>query len=76
MKKFFLLFVLLSVNSFAQQVTVLGHLEDAATKEPVYAASIAVLNTAVGTVANEEGDFQLVADKNQNIAIYCLDIKK
>lgn len=45
-----------------QMATVSGMVRDAATKEPLVAASIRVLGTTKGTITNNQGNYQLTLD--------------
>jgi hypothetical protein len=68
-------FILFSFVAFAQQIILRGHIADANSSEPVIAASIGIKDQAAGTIANEEGDFQLTADKTDVILISCIGYK-
>lgn len=72
MKSFYLLacFVL-ALPMFAQTV-VRGKLSDAESHRPIESASIAVERSAIGTISNPDGEFQLNATPDALIAIYCL----
>jgi len=75
MKKICLLFVFLNFAATAQTITVKGFLKDAVTNEPVISASIGVKNSAIGTISNEEGNFQLTLPKNAEVLISFLGYK-
>lgn len=75
MKKICLLFVFLNFVATAQNVTVKGFLKDVVTNEPVISASIGVKNSAIGTISNEEGNFQLTLPKNAEVLISFLGYK-
>lgn len=70
-----LAFLLLSFVSFAQSVVIRGLVKDAVTNEPIIAASIGVKNSGLGTISNEEGNFQLTAPKSVAILITYLGYK-
>ncbi len=59
----------------AQDIAVRGSLKDAATKEPIIAASIGVRNSALGTISNEEGIFQMTVPQTAVILVSCLGYK-
>ena len=75
MKKIYLLFIFLSVAATAQTVTVKGFLKDAVSNEAIISASIGVKNTAIGTISNEEGNFQLTLPKNGEVVISFIGYK-
>jgi len=75
MKKICLFFVFLSFAVSAQTVTIKGLLKDAVTNEPIISASIGVKNSAIGTISNEEGNFQLTLPKNAAVLISFLGYK-
>src|SRR6218665_216369 len=75
MKNIYFLFVLLSGSLAAQQITIKGFLKDALTNEPIISASVGVKNTAIGTVSNEEGNFQLSLPKSADVVITYLGYK-
>ncbi|GEP50622.1 hypothetical protein FNO01nite_12940 [Flavobacterium noncentrifugens] len=75
MKKICLLFVFLSFAAPAQTVTVRGFLKDATTNQPVISASVGVKNSAIGTISNEEGNFQLSLPENAEVVISFLGYK-
>ena len=65
MSKFLLLWlvgVLLSVQAFAQGITVKGVVKDN-TGEPVIGANVLVKNTTNGTITDFDGNFTLNANK-------------
>lgn len=72
---YLLLFVLLNFAAFGQTVAIRGLLKDKGNNEPVVGASIAVKGGTIGTIANEEGMFQLTVDKDAVIAISCIGYK-
>lgn len=75
MKKICVLFLLIGNIAMAQQITVKGFLKDTATNEAVASASIGVKNSALGTISNEEGIFQLTLPKTAEVVIYSLGYK-
>jgi outer membrane receptor protein involved in Fe transport len=50
---------LLSIQSYAQSVTIKGNVKNAATKENVIAVSVAVKSTSVGVFTDDKGNFTL-----------------
>lgn len=70
-----LLIFLTTIISYSQSITVKGFLKDAATNEPVISASVGVKNSAIGTISNEEGNFQLTLPKNAEIVISFIGYK-
>lgn len=72
---FALAFFLLSLVAFSQSVVIRGLVKDAVTNEPIIAASIGVKNSGLGTISNEEGNFQLTAPKSVDILITYLGYK-
>lgn len=60
--------VFLSVGSFAQQITVNGHVKDA-TGEDVIGATVRVVGTQVATVTDFDGNFTVKADKGATINV-------
>ncbi len=60
--------VFLSVGSFAQQITVNGHVKDA-TGEDVIGATVRVVGTQVATVTDFDGNFSIKADKGATINV-------
>ncbi|MEW5675236.1 carboxypeptidase-like regulatory domain-containing protein [Flavobacterium enshiense] len=71
MKKYFLfLFVFICVTTItAQEKTIRVRLQNAVTKEPVQSASIVVNGSSLGTISNDDGDFQLTVLKPSEISI-------
>ena len=63
-----LLGLLLSVNAFAQQIRVQGHVKDA-TGEPVIGANILEKNTTNGAVTDLDGNFQLSVAANATLVV-------
>jgi len=53
-----------------QMATVSGTVRDAATKEPLVAASIRVLGTTRGTITNTQGSYQLTLDRSTHTLIF------
>jgi hypothetical protein len=72
---FALAFLLVTMVSFSQSVVIRGLIKDATTNEPIIAASVGVQNSALGTITNEEGNFQLTTPKSANILITYLGYK-
>lgn len=68
-------FLLFNFIVTSQTISIRGLLKDAATKEPIIAASIGIQNTGMGTISNEEGVFQLTTPKTGAIIISCLGYK-
>lgn len=64
----FLFGIFLSVGSFAQQITVNGHVKDA-TGEDVIGATVRVVGTQVATVTDFDGNFVLKANQGAQIEI-------
>ena len=61
---FTLLFgVMLSINAYAQEITVTGTVKDQ-TGEPVIGVNVIVKGTTVGTITNIDGEFTLKAKMN------------
>ena len=75
-KAFVILLTFFSLVSFAQSISVRAVVKDAISKEPVISASIAVKGTALGTVTNEDGIFQMTVGKDSEIVIASLGYKK
>ena len=59
----------------AQNIAIRGFLKDATTNEPIIAASIGVRNSALGTISNEEGIFQMTVSQSAVIVMSCLGYK-
>ena len=76
MKKHFMFKVLLtllvgmflSVDAFAQQITVKGLVKDG-TGEPVIGANVLVKGTTNGTITDFDGNFQLSANQGDIIVV-------
>ncbi|ESU18678.1 hypothetical protein FCR2A7T_20800 [Flavobacterium cauense R2A-7] len=77
MKKYILfLFVFICAGTIAaQEKTIRVTLQNAVTKEPIQSASVVVSNSSLGTISNEEGDFQLSVSKPSEIIISHLGYK-
>jgi len=76
MKIFFAPFLLFfCFSTFAQQIDIRGILKDVTTKESIISASVGIKNSAVGTITNEEGVFQLTVSNTAEIIISCLGYK-
>ena len=58
----------LSVSAFAQQITVNGHVKDAAG-EAVIGATVRVAGTTEGTVTDIDGNFSMNVDRNATLQI-------
>ncbi len=68
----FLLFLLFSVTSIAQNITIKGRvLKDDGT--PVSRASVTIKGTGTGTASNDQGEFQLSAPGNATLVISAVD---
>lgn len=77
MSKFLLLWlvgVLLSVQAFAQGITVKGVVKDN-TGEPVIGANVLVKNTTNGTITDFDGNFTLNANKGDIVVISFIGYK-
>lgn len=70
----FLIGMFLSLGTYAQQVTVNGHVKDSAG-EPVIGANVLVKGTTVGTITNVDGNFTLNAPQNSLIEISFIGYK-
>ncbi len=68
-------FLLFCLSTTAQSVSIHGVVKDIVTKEAVIAASVGVQNSGLGTITNEEGNFQMNAPKSGSIVISCLGYK-
>lgn len=77
MKKYILfLFVFICAGTItAQEKTIRVTLQNAVTKEPIQSASVVVSNSSIGTISNDEGDFQLTVSKPSEIIISHLGYK-
>ena len=60
----FVFLLLLPLLSRAQETRITGRVVDAKTRQPVPFASIGLRNSGAGTLANENGDFQLVVTES------------
>ena len=58
----------LSIDAFAQQMTVKGLVKDT-TGEPIIGANVVVKGTTNGTITDFDGNFQLNANKGDIIVI-------
>lgn len=77
MKKSIFLFSLLFVNFiFGQEKQTVYFLQDILTKLPISNANIYLKNTNIGTISNEEGAFQISADKLGELDFSHLEYKK
>ena len=66
---FTLLFgVMLSINTYAQEITVTGTVKDQ-TGEPVIGVNVIVKGTSVGTITNIDGEFTLKAKMNDVLVV-------
>ncbi len=66
---FTLLFgVMLSINAYAQEITVTGTVKDQ-TGEPVIGVNVIVKGTTVGTITNIDGEFTLKAKMNDVLVV-------
>lgn len=71
-------FLLFSSASFAQQAQILGRVFDAKNNEPLAFATVAVVNTNLGTITDEQGHYKIEGLKNgvYNIAASYLGYEK
>lgn len=60
--------MLLSVNIFAQQITVQGHIKDSAG-EPIIGANVIEKNTTNGTITDFDGNFRLTVSPNATLSV-------
>jgi iron complex outermembrane receptor protein len=60
--------LLLSVSTFAQQITVNGHIKDT-SGEPIIGATIRIADGNGGTVSDLNGDFTLKTNAGENLTI-------
>ena len=60
--------LLISLGTFAQQITVKGHIKDAAG-EAIIGANVKVVGATMGTVSDFDGNFTLTAQKGTNLVI-------
>jgi len=75
-KRLLLIIVFICVITVsAQEKAFQGKLQDALTKEPVQSASILVSNSTIGTISNDEGDFQLTVSNPSEIIITHMSYK-
>ena len=51
------------------QYSITGKIIDAATKEPIYGASIYFDGTTIGTISNQKGNFKLTYEQNTNASL-------
>ena len=58
----------MSVNGFAQQITVNGVVQDT-QGEPIIGANILIKGTATGTITDLDGNFQLTADADAMLVV-------
>lgn len=58
-----LIITLISIASFAQNVTISGTVRSGSTNEVVSAVSIILKGTSLGTYTNDKGSFQLITNK-------------
>ena len=63
----------LSIDAFAQQMTVKGLVKDT-TGEPIIGANVVVKGTTNGTITDFDGNFQLNANKGDIIFIYRISV--
>ncbi len=73
-KIFFLVIILITSTTFSQNTIVKkkklkGRITDVKTKLPLKSANILNLNTVIGTITNQYGEFALTAKKNDTIHI-------
>ena len=67
--------LLLSVNAFAQQITVNGHIKDT-SGEPIIGATIRIADEKGGTISDLNGDFILKANVGANLTITYVGYQK
>lgn len=67
--------LVLSINAFAQDLSVKGNVIDE-TGEPVIGATVRVAGTNNGTATDYDGNFTLNAKQGQNIIVTILDIRR
>ena len=60
--------IFLSIDAFAQQITVKGIVKDT-TGEPVIGANVVVKGTTTGTITDFDGNFQLSAKQGDIIVV-------
>lgn len=60
--------LLISLGTFAQQITVKGHIKDAAG-EAIIGANVKVVGATIGTVSDFDGNFTLTAKKGTSLII-------
>lgn len=65
----------LSLSAFAQQISVRGHVKDAAG-EPVIGANVLVKGTANGTITDLDGNFILNAPQNSTVVVTFVGYKQ
>lgn len=59
MHKILTLFLLFPLITFAQTKTYTGVIKDISTNEPIPSVSVTLLNSNIGTISNEEGNFRI-----------------
>ncbi|WP_309642357.1 carboxypeptidase-like regulatory domain-containing protein [Flavobacterium sp.] len=67
--------LLFCFTTVAQNIAIRGIIKDAITKEPIIAASVGVQHSGLGTISNEEGDFQMTVPQTATIGITYLGYK-
>jgi iron complex outermembrane receptor protein len=66
--------MLISLGSYAQQLTVKGHVKDM-TGEPVIGANVLIKGTSTGTITDVDGNFTLSAESSNIIVVSFLGYK-
>ncbi|MHC9087601.1 carboxypeptidase-like regulatory domain-containing protein [Tenacibaculum sp. IMCC1] len=66
---FFLIAIVFSISSIQAQDKLKGQIIDSESKKPLSAAHILNLNSVVGTITNENGLFDLVAQANDTVLV-------
>jgi hypothetical protein len=69
MKKFILLFLFLNVYLFAYDQVIRGTVFDSKTKNIIYSASVYFTGTLVGTLSDQNGNFQLDISKYRSMPL-------
>ena len=77
MKNFYAILILfICFNTFAQQKIATGLIKDATTNEPIVYASVGIKDSHIGTISNEEGNFQItVPNAAKEIMVSCVGYK-
>jgi len=64
MKQFLVFFIILQVTFSTQGQTIKGLVVDSLSKQPICYVSIGIINTPMGTYANEQGQFELTLESS------------